>query len=571
MTLDQPRSTGYGLCAARDHRIVGTLRVSRLFVLAVTIGLVSLGLRVMNIGTSFDIFVDETLYLNISESVAHNGGVELFGAPFFLHPPAAFYVMATYLKIFQPSGNMIERIYSLRQLNAFLGALTAVILFLMAAQTTGQLRWGFLAAILFIVDPYIVYMNGRVMLETSAVWWVVGGFWLLLGSITNDAKRPSLRRAAFIGVLFGLGILNKDMIVFITLVPVALLFLMNWALPRRFLVTVAAVAIAVYSICPLSVLSIGQMSLFFHEKFSGLNRILGSEQITGMNRNVGPSFVDKLRELVGLYAGTYLFLGLGAFALLYLLTSKQNKHRVIVVWAASAYALLAYSIFFGTLEDQFFYFLAIPVVVLVTSSTAHMLQSQHNLVPTLKQYAVRRRWWCRSYVVQSLPDSATTVTTGKHCLLKTLKRLTARGVLLMLVVIIWWNAARWSVVHSTPTNGYEQALTYLRTHAPVGSRVASSSQIGQFILADGIDGLNQNGPWGLWNEVRDLKQYQPDYVIISVNQLQWDHGNKALDLVQWLDHNAQRAFEFGPIEGSPTGKLIVYDLRTLNAETQLGH
>ena len=66
---------------------------------ALLLGLLAFALRVVNLGRSWDIFVDEIIYFRISQSVARGQGVEFLGNDFYLHPPGFFYLQAAYMKV----------------------------------------------------------------------------------------------------------------------------------------------------------------------------------------------------------------------------------------------------------------------------------------------------------------------------------------------------------------------------------------------------------------------------------------------------------------------------------------
>jgi hypothetical protein len=83
---------------------------SRFWIAVILVGAITFILRAVNLGRSFEVFIDEFTYLVISQSVVRNLQVVLYGHPFYLHPPAYFFIEAAFLKVFQPGGDTIHTI-----------------------------------------------------------------------------------------------------------------------------------------------------------------------------------------------------------------------------------------------------------------------------------------------------------------------------------------------------------------------------------------------------------------------------------------------------------------------------
>lgn len=497
------------------------------FALLALIAAVVLALRVVNLNTTYDIFIDEVFYIVVAEEVAEDGRVELFNAPFFLHPPANFYLMAGFLELMQPDGNMIDRIYVLRYLNVLLAAASSVLIYLIVWRAAGW-KSALLAVALFALDPFISFMNSRVMLETGGVFWMLLGFYLLISQLDERTTRPLSRRTlVFTGIAFGLAILSKDMLFFITLVPLGILFLRNWVFARRDVLVVAAVTMMTYAVYPIALVFDGKINLFLTEKLSGLLRLAGVIQLTGLNRGVGPSFVEKLLERLNQFGSTYLLIGLGVVGLVILFYHTRHSARLLFAVGLSAYGLMTYSILIGTLSDQFFYFLAPPAVLVTTCALSRVGEMVR---PDIE--------------FRHATLLGSTVRTGMYA---------------VIVVTLVWSGARWAQAHFTPNNGYERALDFLAANAS-NARVASTSQTALFILIDGYDGLRPSGPWDLWSKVEDIEAFRPDYVLVSVNQVRWDHARDAQPLLDWFAEHHDDVFRFGPVPGSNTGELIVYKM-----------
>lgn len=502
---------------------------SVVIVLGILLLLLVYALRAYRLAPSFDIFVDEITYYRISESILKEGAVRLYGEPFHLHPHGFFYLQALYLSLFRTGRDLFEQIYLARYLNIGLAALTAVALFDMARRLT-SLRWGIIAALLFGLDAFVIRMNSRNLLDTAAIWWTVAGFWVLLAGL-SDEEGTKLSPRYMIGsaCLFGMGMLVKDMIAFLTLLPLGFMFVTNWLLPRWQAFWMGVITSLTYAIYPLYITLRGELPFFIEEKFSGLLRLVGIDKHTGINRATagggGPTLVSKLLELLAEFGPTYALMALGCVAILIILLIGTRRQRIVAVWTAGAYGLLAYLVLFGTLEEQFFYFLIVPCMLMVTLLLARLLD-----VPRLLPARWVRRWQV------------------------------AYAALLLVGGLLFSGMAsqEWLMRHLYDDNGYEQTLHYLRQNLPPAGQVAASGNGAQFIL-----GEYGSAPWGEWYQVADLEFYQPQYVLVSYDQIRWDYGDAGQPLFDWLDTHGQVAFEFH----GRTNSMVLFKLSFDQAAT----
>jgi hypothetical protein len=498
------------------------------------VALLTLALRVAFLGRSYEVLVDEISYLRLAESVATSQSVSLYGEPFYLHPPGFFYLEAGYLLLLRPAGNLIEQIYAVRYLNVLFGAATAVVLFLTVRRLAGW-RPALAATLVFALDPFAVRMNSINYLETTALWWVLAGYALLL-PVTGRAEEPAaapggaetpprpaatldgadVARALAAGLLFGLGLLTKDMSAFLTLGPMIVCLLWERALPRPAALIAAVTTGLVYMPYPVFVFAAGHGPIFAEDKLRGLLRLLGLIQETGFNRMGNDFLISNVIARASTFGTTYAILALGVPAVAVLLLRGRAAERLVGLWAGSAYALLAYAIAFGTLEEQFFYFLFVPVLVALPVAAALAWRTDLLRSPGLR----------RAY---------------------------QPAIAALLVLFTVWSMIQWARVHLVPNNGYEQALDYLELNVTAGSRVAATSETAQFILADQYG----TGPWGSWVTVEELSRYRPDYVLVSTSQMAWDHGAAAEPLIAWIDAIGTPVFTF---RGQAAGDapLILY-------------
>ena len=133
-----------------------------------------------------------------------------------------------------------------------------------------------------------------VMLETSAIWWVAGGYALLVVALADGRRRLALDDAVAVGMLFGFGLLTKDMIAFLTLLPLAACLVFDWAMPRRRAVLIGAITLITYLPYPILVLVTGNGPAFVNQKFRGLLRLIGLVKETGFNRHSSSSFLQSV-------------------------------------------------------------------------------------------------------------------------------------------------------------------------------------------------------------------------------------------------------------------------------------
>lgn len=505
----QPMTTLLGQGMSRVY-----MRV-RSWLPALLLGLLTFSLRAIFLHRSFDIFIDEISYLRIAQNIATSFEVSLYGKPFHLHPPAFFFIEAAYLRLGGITGSTIEQIYALRYLNVLFATLSGMgILFI--GQRLGGWIAGLVAATMFAIDPFLIKMNSLVLLDTVTMWWVIAGYGILVAGLHGKEWCISSWRAIAGGLCFGMAVLTKDMAAFVTVLPLTLCFALNGPLRRRVSVLVGSVTCLTYAMYPLTVLVVGQWERFADQKLSGLHRLMGATQITGFNREVGPSLLETVLARLDQFGTTYAVLGLGVLPIGILFWSGGAGQRLLSFWAASAYALLGYCILFGTLEEQFFYFLMIPCVLTVATAGVSFLTEGIG------------RWRIRH-------------------LLRT-------AILIIGMAVAGWSGNAWIERHMTADNGHERLLAYIEQQVPPGSRVAATNETAQFLL-----GPYGSAPWGQWHTVEELQAADPDYVIVAPAALAWNYGATASSLVNWIAEHGTPVFTF---TGQSGQSLHLYRLHT---------
>lgn len=263
-----------------------------------------------------------------------------------------------------------QGIYHARLLNALVGALTIMLLFRFV-ERLGGLRAALLTSTLFLFDPFVVRINRRNMLET------MGEFWVLLGLYLFWCERNRLKwpQTILIGTIFGLALLTKEMMIFgLAVLPLFILLSKRWQDIKK-VGMICGIALAVWLLFPLWAWWIGYGQAFIENKSHNVRRLLGFIQHTGWNRSQ-VSFLNALQVHLEQYGTSYLLILLGGLLLLVMWrTWRDEKGYFIVAWGTVMYLLSIHIILFGTLHEYFFYYLIVPLMVLVGTMTIRLIDS----------------------------------------------------------------------------------------------------------------------------------------------------------------------------------------------------
>lgn len=418
-------------------------------VLALAVFGTAFGAAAWRIDQAPDVFTDEILYTRTGVRVAGEGAMVWdSGRPVFVHPPLYFLAEAAYWRIagarippLYAAGDIFASVYHARYLNALLAGLTAVLLYLSGRRLHGN-GLGLFVAVLFALDPFGLRTNRRAMLETMAAFLTLAGMMIVLNHRADAGGRLSPSRAVVAGLLLGAGLLTKELT--FTAVLAVLLFGL-WELwrnrrtrrpekggPFRLISQPVFVAVAVasltYSLYPLWMLASGDWAGFVEVKWLSLQRLLGMVQISGWNRP-GVSLADFLLQRLADYGSSYLLLALAGVATLWLILRHRHERigRLLGSWGVVLYTVHGFVALFGSGNDQFFYFLLVPAILLVGYPLATLPQGPGGL--------------------------------GRH------RRILAAT--LLLVLLLPYNTARWWSAYGVGVdNGYRRLAAYVREHLP---------------------------------------------------------------------------------------------------------
>jgi 4-amino-4-deoxy-L-arabinose transferase-like glycosyltransferase len=367
--------------------------------------------------------------------------------------------------------------------------------FVIVRQLTRPLT-GLLAALAFSLEPFIIKMNSINLLDTSAMLWMALGYaWLL--THRGPGSLPRWRVAAA-GVSFALACLTKEMTVFPIVLSLFAAVVLRAGLRIRDVATILGVMVLVYVPYPVIAALSGHWEAFTASKSDGVLRFLGSVKISGFERGGdGPSFVAAVLENLDELATTYALIGVGLPAAAVLAWWGDTRKRLLGVWCAASFVLLAYGVGLGTLEEQFFYLLVVPALVATVVAADLVLER------------TRHRSAHRPAVVL---------------------------VALAVIGSFAWAEATWRAVHFTSDNGYERLLAFLRDESTPDAPIAVTMETAKFLLV-GYDR-------GAWNSPRELEANRARYVLLSTYEMDHGYGYASRDFYRWVAGRSELVFSF---------------------------
>lgn len=467
------------------------------------VGGLALALRLIGLRTATELHIDEVTYSRIAESVASGNGVKLHGEAFNLHPPAFFYVLGGVIDLFGVHPDSVGRITELRVVPAVIGTGTCLLLFTLVWKTAGLVP-GIVAGVLYALDPFVIRFDTRLFLEAQTMFFVIAGALLLTVRGVGDRYRAPLA-----GVAFGLAMLSKDTAMYLTVLPMVLIAVFVPGL-RRLVLTTTLVACATYIAYLVVVLVTGGLPALLDEKTSGLLRLIGARQETGFNQEGGGvTLVETLRRNLPYYGASYAVCGLGTLAALSRVRAIRRGAvpsgvTVLVAIQLCASAYLVYGVFIGTLEEQMFYFMAVPSLACVAL-----------LVPAV---AVR----------------------------PVVLRVAAVALVGLWIVA---SAGSWGTLRSGSDDTYLAYERWTARNLPEDAKVAVTEEIAQFVQRD--------AHVGEWATPQAIQAEDARYALISTRLIEDGFGLADADLEQWLDRNGQVVFE---ARGRTLGELRLYQL-----------
>ncbi|MFF9852537.1 phospholipid carrier-dependent glycosyltransferase [Streptomyces litmocidini] len=511
MTVPRTASAPVGTASAsspsaRPHRRRGPLPAG---VYAALAALLTVALRLVEIGRAGDVFVDEPIYRRLGDSAAAGGFPRTGEGLFFLHPPGYFYVEAGWTKLVGGHADVIAGVHSSRVLNSLLAGVTAALLVLLVARVRSR-GAGAAAGLLFALDQFCIRQNDRVLLETATMMWVLAGYLVLVGLARPDPPGRPRTRALLAGVFLGLAVLTKDHAALIAVLPLLAALLLGWGPPRRLVALTLSVTVLSYGVYVAFTVAFGHLAPFWEAKTVGVRRLLGLLQETGFNAAGTPSLASRLVDELPGYATTYLLLALTPVALVLLWRRKEPVYRLLTLLHASAILTLGYALAFGTLEEQALYLLFVPNLV--------------ALAVTVPAPSRRRRGL----------------------------RVLVGGVLL---AVLATSAGVYAQSRWTPDDGFVRLRAYLLTHVPAGSGIVTvDGQRTRGVTTWTLDDTYRLGRWATPGEraVADA-----DYLIVPWRVVEQGYGHSSLTEVRRLTDGLRPLVAY---HGHTYGTLALYRL-----------
>lgn len=472
----------------------------------------ALALRVVGLSTAYDAFIDEPFYTAMGASVAAGHLPPMnFGKPFMLHPPAFFVIESLWRAVMPVNGDLYHDMILMRLLQQLFAVATAVLLFRLVLRLAGFAPAA-VATGLFAVDAFICRQNGRVLIETVTMTFVLAGYLLL----TRLAGGPTNRRtltAAGAGLLFGAAILTKDMALLLTSAPLAAIAVRSSIIRRSEALIVAVTPVVVYVIYVASLVAGGYGDEFWAAKTSGFARLLGSHVITGFNAPGAPSLAGVLWSQATFYGASYLLVGLGTLAGgRLLLRPVQGADRVLGWFTAAATLMTGYNALFGTFEEHFLYFLQLPALASLVVVGAHLWRAEMTVGPRV------------TAAVKPVLAAA-------------------------LAVLFCLNLVSWARTRMNPDNGQQLAVQWLKDHAPAGSKVAWT------------DGLTEYGLQGTdlvplpLNKPALMARANVTYLVTLEKVIDQGYSFASPSSVDWYARRSTKVFSF---VGRSYGEVAIY-------------
>ncbi|MCU1492137.1 MAG: hypothetical protein JWM85_3542, partial [Acidimicrobiaceae bacterium] len=329
---------------------------------------------------AYDLFGDEIYYTDISTSV-HQGHYPPHYAsegPFLLHPPLFFLMGGLWQDAVRVTGSYFQLVDSMRLFVGLFAIATAVLLFGIGYRLAGW-KCGVVAALLFAVDPFALRLNGRVLLETPALAFVLAGYFVLFG-IAGHRRSHSARRshlgiqACCAGILMGLGTVTLELAAVITVGPLLVLYWRKWLVERRLALLAFIGAVIPYAAYLVSLALTNQLGDWFDQDFIGIKRLLGLVHSVGaFNGPKSPSLVHDVIVAAPSYGTTYVLVALGVLSGFYLLFQHEQDRKLLGAVVLFGALTVSYEVVAGANEEQFLYVLLIPAIAAIAVAASSLI------------------------------------------------------------------------------------------------------------------------------------------------------------------------------------------------------
>ncbi len=518
-------------------RLAGRIAVQDA-IFSLLVFLLAFGAVAWRLNMAPDLFSDEILYTRLGIRAAGEGALVWdSGKQIVIHPPLYFLAEGLFFKLTGGSrypvlapGDIFSAVTHARYYNALLAGLTALLLYWIGARLRGA-PLGLLLAGLFFIDPFGVRINRRAMLETQAMLLSLAAFAIWMRDPGKGGR--AYGRAIATGLLMGAALLTKELAF---LLPLAVLafgvseLLLHTGNGKASLLA-GIMAFLTYLVFPMWVWFTGDWARFLRVKALALQRLLGLSQLSGWNRP-GVSLGEFVLQRLVDYGPSYLLLAIGGAASLLVLTLGYRKRAGLLlgIWGIIVYPFFAFLTLFGSGNDQFFYFLLIPAILL----TGYLFgELQISGSPLASWLASRSR---------RLPGLAQTTWSW----------LQKAGLAFILAVLLPVNLGLWTVRYGFGVdNGYHQLSAFVAENVPRGATINASGDELKF------DYFFPNYQIASAGTLEKVQQEGIHYFVLAPKDVQAHYGEVTPELAQWLQANGKLLFK---TYGSSYGEIDFYQV-----------
>lgn len=513
-SLRTPAAVGGRHLERRNHRPRQS-GIRRYQELAIVCGLVTLAFAVRSSGLvrANELFIDEVTYAGLSNQLAQGQIPRIGPDPFFLHPPGSFALNALVIRVFGLQADAMDLALQLRWTNAVLGSLTVLVCFVMVRRMAGALP-AILSALVLATDPFVLRMDGRLMIETPAALAVLIGWLLFFAALHEQPGRARLRYEVAAGLVFGMALVTKDMTVAFTIAPMLVAVFWRRTIQWQTALRVSVAAVIPYLVYLLLIIANGLIIDFLGQKHQGLLRMAGAVQESGFNAAPGADLVGRLIEMVGQFGTSYLLLALCPLAGLVAAFSPVREGRLMGLLALIAGLFGAYCVVGGAAEEQFAYYVMVAAVLALPNALASL---------TIRWPSIR---WSLTAVAVAV------------CVASIVLGVQARG---------------------KEDDGLLQARNWMSTELPPKAKVGLTSVTAEFAFLPRAD-------WEVLPSLTSLRDAGAEYVLTQSYPLGQGYGYAAPELLDWLTEYARPVFR---TSGHSGGDTVVWRLATADLEAAI--
>jgi 4-amino-4-deoxy-L-arabinose transferase-like glycosyltransferase len=478
--------------------------------------LVTAVLRLVAYAGAYDIYVDEYFYQRMGASVAAGhvppgDGREMF----VLHPPGFFILEALWQALTSPPVVQFDQVMAMRRLQIVLAVATALGIYLLLRPIVG--RWTtVLAVLVFAVDPFVLRQNGRVLLETATVAFVVLGWVPILRVVRGGVRRPVVALVGG-GLLLGCATATKDLGLFLTTIPLLAVLAFRWGLTRRQAVVAIVASLVPYAAFVAGVVWQGGTAQLWQAKTGALSRLFGFTVITGYNAPGAPSLIDvALGQLAG-FGSSYLIMGLGTLAAVWLvLRGPRPEHRTVGTVQVSAAVLVGYGAVFATSEEHLFYLMIVPAMLSLAAAVRLLLDA-----------ALRRA-----------------AGAGRRS-----SRWATAAIAILLAITVVVDVSAWVHTRTTPDDGQRRVVAWIRQNVPPGTAVAYVAGQTELQLA------GTAWPAVPLDTPATMAAARVRYLVVLQKEVQQRYSSASPQEVAWYAARGREVFAF---VGPSYGRVSIY-------------